>query len=268
MRPKRWRLALHGLCGLVYGFLVLPIVIIIPLSFSGGSFLSYPLPDLSFRWYVEMMESYKWGLAFKNSMIVATSAMVLSVLLGVPAALGLNRVGFPFKNAVMGVLISPLIVPVIIVAVGCYFFFASIGLGASRLGLILAHTVIAAPFVIITVSATLEGFDRNLHRAALGLGANPLQAFFKVTLPLILPGVVSGALFAFAASFDEVVIALFITGPETLTLPRQLFSGLRDELTPVITAVATVMIVIALLLMATIEYLRRRSNRLRGVSET
>lgn len=263
-----WHLAYHGFCGLVYAFLVLPIVIIVPLSFSGGSFLSYPLPSLSLQWYVELIESYKWGLAFKNSLIVATSTMVLSLLLGIPAALGLSRASFPFKATVMGLLISPLIVPVIIIAVGVYFFFATIGLGSSRLGLVLAHTVIATPFVIITVSATLEGFDRNLLRAARGLGASHLTAFRKITLPLILPGVVSGALFAFAASFDEVVIALFITGPETLTLPLQLYSGLRDLLTPVITAVATLMIVVSLLLMATIEALRRRSNRLRGVSDS
>jgi putative spermidine/putrescine transport system permease protein len=265
--PSHWAIGFHGLCGLIYGFLVVPIVIIVPLSFSSGTFLNYPLPDLSLRWYIDIFESYKWGLAFRNSFIVATAAMILSVGLGIPAALGLNRVGFPFKRSVMGFLISPLIVPIIISAVGLYFFFAEIGLGSTLTGLVLAHTVIATPFVIVAVSATLEGFDNTLVLAAKGLGATELQAFRRITLPLILPGVLSGALFAFAASFDEVVIALFLTGPEQLTLPRQLFSGLRDELNPGITAVATVMIGISLVLMVTIEYLRRRSNRLRGIRE-
>jgi len=202
----------------------------------------------------------------KNSFIVAISTTVLATFLGTLAALGLTRAKFPLKGLVMAMLISPMIVPVVITAVGVYFFFARLGLTNTLSGLVLAHTVLAVPFVVITVTSSLQGFDITLTRAAASLGANPVTVFFKVTLPLILPGLISGALFAFATSFDEVVVALFLAGPAQRTLPRQMFSGIRENIGPTITAVATLLIIISVLLMVAMELLRRRSERLRGIA--
>jgi putative spermidine/putrescine transport system permease protein len=160
-----------------------------------------------------------------------------------------------------------MVVPLIITGVGVYFFFAQLGLNASYAGLILAHTVLAVPFVVITVTVTLEGFDTNMVRAAQSLGAGPVTTFRKVTLPLISPGVASGAVFAFAISFDEVVVAVFLAGPAQRTLPREMFAGLRENISPAILAVATLLVVIALALMVTMGLLKRRSERLRGLRD-
>jgi putative spermidine/putrescine transport system permease protein len=164
----------------------------------------------------------------------------------------------------MAVLISPMIVPVVLVAVGVFLFYAELGLASGYAGMILAHTALAAPFVVITVSASLAGLDATLLRAASSLGASPRQAFFRVVLPLILPGVVSGALFAFVTSFDEVVVVLFLAGPEQVTLPRKMFTDIREEINPATTAVATLLFVLAVVLMAAMEMLRRRAERLRN----
>lgn len=181
------------------------------------------------------------------------------------AALGLNLPNFPWRTAVMTVLISPMIVPVVITAVAVYFFYADVGLLNTFAGLILAHTTLATPFVVITVTATLTGFDQALTRAAAGLGAPPITGFFKVTLPLILPGIISGSLFAFLTSFDEVVIALFVGSAEQRTLPKVMFSGIREQISPIITAAATVLILFSIAMLTTIELLRRLSERLRGI---
>ena len=247
---------------LVLFFLMVPILAIIPLSFSSGTFLTYPLPGFSLRWYEELLTSDKWLPALRNSMIIGTSATFASTVLGTLAALGMNRANFAFKQVVMGVLLSPMIVPMIITAVGMYSFFAPLGLTNSFPGLIMAHTALAAPFVVITVSATLQHFDTNMARAAASLGATPVTAFFRVILPLILPGVASGALFAFATSFDEVVVVLMMAGPDQRTLPREMFSGIRENINPTITAVATVLILTSVVLLSCLEWLRRRNERL------
>jgi len=247
---------------LVLLFLLAPILAIVPLSFSSGNFLTYPLPGYSLRWYEELLTSEKWIPALRNSMIIGVSSTILSTALGTLAAMGLNRAQFAFKPLVMGLLLSPMIVPMVITAIGVYFFFAPLGLTNSYTGLILAHTALAAPFVVITVSATLAHFDGNMSRAAASLGASPTLAFFRVVLPLIMPGVFSGALFAFATSFDEVVVALMIAGPEQRTLPREMFSGIRESINPTITAVATVLICTSILLLSCLEMLRRRSERM------
>jgi putative spermidine/putrescine transport system permease protein len=249
---------------IVLFFLLVPIIAIVPLSFSSGNFLIYPLPGFSLRWYEELLTSEKWLPALRNSLIVGTSATVAATILGTLAAMGLNRAQFPFRAVVMGLLLSPMIVPVVITAIGVYFFFAPLGLTNSYAGLILAHTALAAPFVVITVSATLAHFDTTMSRAAASLGAAPLTSFRRVTLPLIMPGVASGALFAFATSFDEVVVALMIAGPRQRTLPREMFSGIRESINPTITAVATVLILTAIALLSCLELLRRRTERLTG----
>lgn len=260
-----WYYGLRAICGLVLAFLVLPILAIVPLSFNATSFLSYPMPGLSLQWYAEVFAPYPWMFALQNSLIVALSATALATVLGTLAALGLTRSHLPWRSAIMGLMISPMVVPIVITGVGVYFFFAELGLTASYPGLILAHTALAAPFVVITVSATLHGFDANLMRAGASLGAPPLTVFFRVVLPLILPGVISGALFAFATSFDEVVVAIFLAGPQQRTLPLQMFDGIRENISPAIVAVATLLVLVSVLLMIAVELLRRRGERLRGL---
>ncbi len=255
------------LCWAILGFLVIPILVIIPLSFNSTSFLTYPMDGFSLRWYQELLSSQDWMLAFKNSFIIAPFATILSMVFGTLAAVGLSRGNFPFKRIIMAFIISPMIVPTIIVAVGFYFYFAQLQLLNSYVGLILAHAMLGVPFVVITVCATLEGFNVNLSRAAASLGAPPLTVFFKVVLPLIAPGVISGALFAFATSFDEVVVTLFLASPTQKTLPIQMFSGIRENISPSIAAVATIMVVLSVLMLLTIEKLRRRSEKLRLKTE-
>ena len=244
-------------------FLVAPIVIIIPLSFSSGSFFMYPLPGLSLRWYHDFFTSSFWLPSVWNSLLVGSCATLLATVLGTLAALGLWRTRFPGQGLLLAILISPMVVPVIIVAVGVYFAFAPLGLNDGYAGLILAHTTLAAPVVVITVLATLAGFDRTLLRAASSLGARPLTTFRRVMLPLIAPGVLSGAVFAFAASFDEVVVALLIAGPGQRTLPRQMFAGINDNISLTITAAATMLIAISLVFMVFVGWLQRRGERLR-----
>ena len=250
----------------VLAFLVMPLLVIIPISFSSASFLSLPVPGYSVRWYEALLTSPVWGRATANSLIVAITATTIAVVLGTLAAVGLHRNEFRGKALLMGALISPMIVPIVIVALGSYFFYSPLGLSSSLLGLSLAHAALGAPFVLVTVSATLTGFDANLARAAASLGASPLTVFRRVTLPVIAPGVISGALFAFVTSFDEVVVALFLTGPSQRTLPRQMFDGIRENISPTILAAATLLILLAVTLLLTAEFLRRRSQRLRGIS--
>jgi putative spermidine/putrescine transport system permease protein len=257
------RASLATLTGLVLVFLVAPIVIIVPLSFSSGSFFYYPLPGFSLRWYRDFFTSSFWLPSVWNSLIVGSTATLTATALGTMAALGIWRARFPGQALVLALLISPMVVPVIIVAVGVYFAFAPLGLTDNYSGLILAHTTLAVPFVVVTVLATLSGFDRTLIRAAESLGASPITTFRRVTLPLILPGVLSGAVFAFAASFDEVVVALLMAGPGQRTLPRQMFAGINDNISLTIAAAATMLIGISLVLMIAVGLLRRRSERLR-----
>jgi len=257
------RVALAVTTGAILGFLVAPILIIVPLSFSAGSFLYYPLPGLSLRWYHDFFASSFWLPSLWNSLLVGTAATVLATTLGTLAALGLWRARFPGQALLLAILISPMVVPVIIVAVGVYFAFAPAGLTDGYAGLILAHTTLAAPFVVVTVLATLSGFDRTLLRAASSLGARPLASFRRVMLPLILPGVASGAVFAFAASFDEVVVALLIAGPGQRTLPRQMFAGINDNISLTIAAAATMLIAISLVFMVFVGWLQRRGARMR-----
>lgn len=258
---RAWFFALRGLAVFTLAFLVLPMAAVVPLSFSSSSFLSYPIPGWSLRWYQNLFESAEWMAAAKNSFIVAPLATLLATLLGTLAAMGLNRADFPGKGLLMSVLISPMVVPVVVVGVGVYLFFAPLGLADSYAGLVLAHTALGAPFVVTTVGATLAGYDHNLTRAALSLGAGPLRAFRDVTLPVIAPGVASGALFAFATSFDEVVVTLFLAGPGQATLPRQMFTGIRENISPTICALATILMLFSTALLLFLEWLRGRRTR-------
>ncbi len=271
-------------CGLVFFFLIAPIFIILPLSFSASPFFEFTREFMrlepeawSLRWYKQMVGicsqddvittvcTNKWMLGTRNSFFVGIFATLLATALGTIAALGLSRPNMPFKGIMMAILISPMIVPLIITAAGMFFFYSKIGLTHTYLGLILAHTALGTPFVVITVTATLTGFDTNLIRASQSLGADTMKTFFKVIMPLILPGVISGALFAFITSFDEVVVVMFVGSVEQITIPKQMWAGLRQEISPVILCMATCLVALSIALLTTVEMLRRRSERLRGI---
>jgi putative spermidine/putrescine transport system permease protein len=254
-----WYFALRGLAVLTLLYLILPVLAIVPLSFSSSTFLVYPIPGWSMRWYQNLIASDEWRMAAKNSFIVAPSATVVATFLGTLAAIGLTKANFRGKALLMAILISPMIVPVVVVGVGMYLFFAPIGLANTYIGLILAHASLGVPFVVTTVAATLQGFNYNLVRASLSLGANPVKTFFRITLPVIAPGVISGALFAFATSFDEVVVTLFLAGANQTTLPRQMFTGIRENISPTIAALATILIVFSTSLLLALEWLRGRN---------
>ncbi len=268
-----WYYSFRIICCFVFIFLIAPIIIIIPLSFNAEDFFTFT-PEMlrlekegfSVKHYVDFFTNSDWQTALKNSFRIAPVATLLSVVLGTIAAIGLSQPHVPFRKIIMAILISPMIVPLIISAAGMYFFYSRIGLQGHYLGIVLAHAALGIPFVIITVTATLVGFDHSLSKAAANLGAGPIKTFFKVQMPLILPGVISGSLFAFITSFDEVVVVLFVGSAGQKTLPWQMFTGLREQISPTILAVATILVVISIILLTTVEILRRRSEKLRGLS--
>ena len=268
-----WHYTFRFICACVFSFLITPILIIIPLSFNVEPYFTFTTGMLSFdpdayylRWYKDFINNTQWTHSVKNSFIIAIASTILATVLGTLAALGLSKPHMPYRTLVMGMLISPMIVPLIISAAGMYFFYSNIGLAQTFLGIILAHTALGTPFVVITVTATLVGFDHSLSRASANLGAGPTTTFFKVIMPFILPGVISGALFAFITSFDEVVVVLFLAGFDQRTIPRQMWSGIREQISPTILAVATILVMISISLLTTLELLRRRGERLRGIS--
>jgi len=259
---ERVRVALlFAWCGAVIVYLVTPLLIPIPLSFNSGSFFTFPLAGLSTRWYDVVLGTGRWRAAIGNSLFIAFGTTALATALGTLAAIGLSHPQFPGRRIVMPLLISPLVVPIVVTAVGAYLFYAPIGLANSYGGIILAHTVLASPFVVVTVGASLTGFDRNLMRAASISGARPAVAFFRVMLPLILPGVLSGAAFAFVTSFDEVVVVQFLASADQRTLPLEMFTGLREQLSPAITAAATLMMTLSILLLVVANLLVRQAQQ-------
>jgi len=287
------------ICSLIFIFLITPILIIIPLSFNAEPYftftegmLSFDPSAYSFRWYQDifkfgmlepegvtnwwsdMWENATWVNAARNSFFIAIVSTIIATFFGTLAALGLSRPEMPYRSAITSLLISPMIVPLVITATGMFFFYSQKdifpfypdGLAKTYLGIILAHATLGIPFVIITVTATLSGFDRSLIRASQGLGASGTTTFFKVIMPLILPGMISGALFAFITSLDEVVAVIFLADVDQRTIPRQMFSGIREQISPTILAVATILVVISIGLLSALELLRRRSERLRGLA--
>ncbi len=262
-RPHRVPLWCAALAAVVLFYLVTPILVIVPLSFSSALYLSFPPPGFSLQWYRNFFARPDWLAAAWLSIWVGATVMVLATGLGTPAAMGLVRGRFRGRKAINAFILSPLIAPVIIVAIGVYFFYAELGLVGSAYALVLAHTALAVPFVVINVSATLYAFDERLEHAALSLGATPWRTFWQVTLPLIRPGVLAGAVFAFISSFDELIVALFVSGTTAVTLPRKMWQSIRFEIDPTIAAVSTLLIAITATLFLTAEMLRRRSERLR-----
>jgi|TARA_B100001996_G_scaffold379194_1_gene364562 putative spermidine/putrescine transport system permease protein len=286
-----WFYSFRGICALIFLFLIIPIIILIPLSFNQEPYFSFTPGMLalekeafSFRWYMDILingivdpdakegwwsdvwQNAQWVRSIKNSFFIGIGATLLATSIGTLAAIGLSRSEMPYRRAIMALLISPMIVPLVITASGLFYFYSQIGIAKTYTGLILAHAILGTPFVIITVTATLSGFDNNLTRAAANLGAGPIRTFFKVQMPLILPGVISGGLFAFITSFDEVVVVLQLADVRQRTIPRQMFSGIREQISPTILAVATILVILSIAILTAVELLRRRSERLRGVS--
>ena len=288
-----WHYTFRVICGLVFMFLMLPILVVLPLSFNVSPYFSFTEGMLAFdpeayslRWYKDILtngmkipdapfdwawisdtwNNSQWMRAIRNSFFIGICATLLSTALGTLAAIGLSREEMPYRRLIMSILISPMIVPLVITAAGMFFFYSKIQLSQTYIGVIMAHAVLGTPFVIITVTATLVGFDKSLVRAASSLGAGPITTFFRVQMPLIIPGVIAGGLFAFITSFDEVVAVLFLASPEQRTIPRQMWSGIREQISPTILAVATLLVILSVILLTVIELLRRRSERLRGVT--
>ena len=270
---KIWHYALRVFVALVLFFLIAPLAVIVPLSFNALPYFTFTDEMLaldpagySTQWYEDFFTSPNWRGAMKNSIIIALATTALATTLGTLAALGLANSALPYRAALMAILISPMIVPLIISAAAMFFFYSRFGLQGTHLGVILAHTALATPFVVVTVTATLAGFDRSLSRAAASLGAPPTTVFFRVIAPLIAPGIISGALFAFITSFDEVVVVLFVGSHEQRTIPWQMFSGIREHISPTILAVATALIVFSIFFLCAVEILRRRGERMRGLT--
>jgi putative spermidine/putrescine transport system permease protein len=232
---------------LILGFLAMPILVVGLLSFSSASYLTFPPPAFGLRWYRAYLGSRDWLDATWLSVAVAAAVVMLSSVLGTSAALGLARLPRRLRAVTSGLILSPLVMPVIIVAIGVYYAFARYGLVGTPLGLVLAHTCLAVPFVVTSVTASLAGLDRRLEQAALGLGATPFGTFRQVTLPLIRPGILVGALFAFITSFDELVVSLFLSGESAVTLPRRMWEDLRYAIDPTIAAVSTVTVVVTVI---------------------
>jgi len=286
-----WFYTFRVICGMIFVFLITPILIVMPLSFNQEPYFSFTQGMLTFdpeayslRWYMDMLHNgmaapdavagwwsdmwnnAQWIRSVRNSFFIGTCATIFATSIGTLAAIGLSRPEMPYKRPIMALLISPMIAPLVIIASGMFFFFSDLGLAKTYTGIIIAHAVLGTPYVIITVTATLVGFDQSLARAAANMGANPITTFFKVQMPLILPGVISGALFAFITSFDEVVLVLQLADVKQRTIPRQMFSGIREQISPTILAVATVLVIISICLLIVVEALRRRSERMRGLS--
>ena len=290
-----WHYVYRGICGVIFLFLILPILIVLPLSFNVEPYFSFTTgmldfdPDaFSLRWYEDILRNgmvspdapfnwawlsdtwnnSQWMRAIRNSFFIGICATLLATALGTLAAIGLSRSEMPYRRLVMAILISPMIVPLIITAAGMFYFYSQVHLSQTYLGVIMAHAVLGTPFVIITVTATLVGFDKSLVRASQSLGAGAVTTFRKVQMPLIIPGVISGGLFAFITSFDEVVAVLFLASPEQRTIPRQMWSGIREQISPTILAVATLLVLLSIILLTVLELLRRRSERLRGITSS
>ena len=290
-----WHYVYRGIFGLIFLFLILPIIVVLPLSFNVEPYFSFTTGMLNFnpeayslRWYEDILRNGmsspdepfgwawladtwnngQWIRAIRNSFFIGICATLLSTTLGTLAAIGLSRSEMPYRRLIMSILISPMIVPLIITAAGMFYFYSQVHLSQTYLGVIMAHAVLGTPFVIITVTATLVGFDKSLVRASQSLGAGAFITFRKVQMPLIIPGVISGGLFAFITSFYEVVAVLFLASPEQRTIPRQMWSGIREQISPTILAVATLLVLLSIILLTVLELLRRRSERLRGITSS
>jgi putative spermidine/putrescine transport system permease protein len=247
--------------GLVLAYLIFPNLIVVPMSFSSAPHFQFPPPGLSLRWYREFLGDPRWIESLLVSVRVALMATALSVVLGTGAAFGLARGRLPLGGVLRGLVLAPLVTPYVIIAAGIYVLYARLRLVDTELGLAIAHALLGIPVVMIAVTAAMRAARRDLELAALSLGATPRQTFFRVTLPLVRPGILTGAVFAFITSFDEVIIAIFVSGVSSKTLPMKMWDGVRTEISPVLTAVSTILIVLSVVVLAAAEVVRRTRQR-------
>jgi putative spermidine/putrescine transport system permease protein len=251
---------LYTIASGILAFLVLPIVVVIPVSFNPTTVLSFPPSGLSFRWYDAFLRDTAWLRSFGTSLQVALLATGISLILGTLAALGLARLGTQLRQAFYGFFLGPLIVPVMVTTVALYYTYQRTALHGSLVGLATAHALLGLPYVVINVGLSLDTIDPQLFRAAAALGAQRWTIFRTITLPLIVPGLVSGAIFAFVTSFDEVVLSLFLSGLFTKTLPVRMWEVVRVEMTPVIAVASVFFIALTMVLFTLVEILRRRTR--------
>jgi putative spermidine/putrescine transport system permease protein len=245
---------------LMFVFLLAPILVIVPLAFNAGNELSFPLTGFSFRWFEEFFSSQSWVGALENSLAIGAGTTVVSVVIGTAASLGFWGLRGPMRSIVRLTVLAPLVVPTVIVGAGMYFVFSSLGLTETYLGLVLAHATLALPFQFVTTTAALANLDQRQLWAAASMGAGPMRRFASVTLPIALPGILTGALFSFATSFDEIVVTLFLSGPGQRTLPREMFTAAKEFLTPTIAAAATLMIGVSIIFLVVFLTLRSRGG--------
>lgn len=234
---------LKGTVALILTALLAPIIIIFIMSFTSVSYFQFPPPGYSFKWYQAFFEDVSWMESLFRSLQISFFTTILAVVIGTIAANAVVRLNFPGKQLFMGLMVAPMIIPVIIVGIALYRFFSPLQLTGTMTGMVLSHSILSIPMVFVTVLASLKGMDRNLELAAMGLGSTPLEAFFKVTFPFIRPAIFSGALFAFLTSFDELVVTIFLAGPTTKTLPVKMWEDLRTQVDPTIAAISSVLII-------------------------
>jgi putative spermidine/putrescine transport system permease protein len=256
-RPNRALLAALG--GLTVFFLVVPSLIVVPMGFSSSKILTFPPPGWSLQWFQKMLTDPQWTTGFANSLLVATLTAIVSTVLGTLAALGTVRGRFPGKGLVNALMLTPLIVPVIVVAIGMFSVYVRWRITGTAVGLVAAHSALAIPFVIVNVSTSLRTMDRNLEIAAQSLGAGPLRTFWRITFPIILPGVFAGALFAFLTSWDEVVTAIFLTTAKFRTLPVEMWEQVRQVVDPTVAAVSTTVLAVTTTLLLLVFVVRRQA---------
>ncbi|KQQ08513.1 ABC transporter permease [Rathayibacter sp. Leaf296] len=259
---ERVGVGLRTAVAIVAVLLVLPTLVIVPMSFSAGTTFAFPPADWSLRWYQNFFTSPRWMSALGNSVLIGVISAVAATILGIPAALGIARLSRRRAGAARSLILAPVIVPGVVIAIATYVVFLQVGLVGDVRGFVLAHTVLAIPFVVISVSASLAGFDDRLPVAASSLGASPGRVFFSVTMPLIAPGVLSGLVFAFVTSFDEVVVSLFLQSPRISTLPVQMYNSITFQIDPTISAASSVIVVFttAVILLVQLVPSRRRNT--------
>lgn len=254
------RLWLYVLAAIIMLLLVIPTFIVIPMSFSDAQYLEFPPSNWSTRWYTVYLESPKWMRATVTSLQIAVLTMLLATPIGTMAAYGLFVSENRASRAIFAFLITPIIVPVILIAIGTFYAYGRVGLNNTISGLVLAHTVLAAPLVMIVITAALRTYDLNQERVARSLGATRLKAFFVITLPQIKFSIVTACLLAFLTSFDEVIIAIFVSGGTNATLTKLMFSALRDFIDPTIAAISTIMVLVSTILLLTAQYFGSRKK--------
>jgi putative spermidine/putrescine transport system permease protein len=257
---RRYLIWLGIFSSCVFVFLLAPMIVVVPLSLNAEPYFSLPIREYSTRWYQSVYNSLAWQTAFRNSFVIAFCTVALSVPLGVLGAIGLSSVGARYRNGLLVIYLLPLIIPHIITALGIFFFFSDIGLARTIVGIVLAHTLVAFPFVVLAVNASLSQFDINLVRAGYSLGAGPLRVLLTIIVPNIFPGILAGAILAFMTSFDEVVLVLFLASNEQFTVPREMWKGAREEISPEILAVASIMTMLTLVVFSVLELVREKGK--------